>query len=147
MCVVCSRLRDNNEGSEFGRDGQQEHRERRMGVLGKKKPNKLAHIRNKWKMRACGGCLSMDRLDNSLSVSLPSWGWVTGRVLHYIALHNSDWGHLHRRREKREDHCSPLPDQRRASPFFFLCRVMEGVKEVSGLLKAGTHRWAHRNPS
>ena len=37
MCVVCSRLRDNNEGSEFGRDGQQEHRERRMGVLGKKK--------------------------------------------------------------------------------------------------------------
>lgn len=42
------------------------------GFWEKKKPNKLAHIRNKWKMRACGGCLSMDRLDNSLSVSLPS---------------------------------------------------------------------------
>lgn len=60
-------------------------------------------MRNKWKIRVCGGCLSVDRLDNSLSVSLPSWGWVTGRVLHHIKLHNSNWRHLHQRREKRED--------------------------------------------
>lgn len=50
-----------------------------------------------------GGCLSMDCLDNSLSVSLPSWGWVTGRPLHRVKLHNSNWRHSHLRREKRED--------------------------------------------
>lgn len=58
-------------------------------------------MRDKWKIRACGGGLNMYRLDNSLCVSLTSWGWVTGWVLPCIELHNSNWRHFWRGRKER----------------------------------------------
>lgn len=100
MRLVCSQIIRQQWRIRLGlKDRQQEHTERGMRV-GK---NKTAPMREKWKMRACGDCLSMDCLDNSRSVSLPSWGWATGRVLHHIMLHNSNWRRSHLRREKRED--------------------------------------------
>lgn len=105
--------------------------------------------RKKWKMRACGGCVRVDRLDNSVSVSQPSRGWVTGRVLRRIKLLKLETLASEAREER--GHCSLLLNQERATPFFFPRRAaqaseLDGAKDVSGLLKAGTDGWAHKNP-
>lgn len=76
-------------------------------------------------MRARRGCLSVEHLNNSLSVSLPSRGWVSGQAGHRIKLHNSN---ASEEGEKR-GHCSLLLNQKRATPFF----CPRAAEEVSGL--------------
>lgn len=68
-------------------------------------------MRDKWKMRACGSGLSMQRPDNSLCVCLASWGRVSGRFLPRFKLHNSDWRHFWGGRKERTLFSDPWPEE------------------------------------
>lgn len=85
-------------------------------------------------MKTREGCVRVDHLDKSLSVSLPSCNRVTGQVLGRIKLRFKLEVLITEKGEER-GHCSLLLNQKRASSFFCLHDVMsatqvKGVKEA-----------------